>query len=477
MSRFAQLVLVAALLGGAWWLGARSAQAQLVVLGLGGFSLLLAAISTSIGARNFDRLSSHATLVVVFMVVFLAMQAVRIANPAFVVHMDGFYWHLAPLPHVATLPAGFDAPFDGIAEGNLPFTNPLRYLIVFGAAFCITVSAYLLAKSDGLRRGLLWAFVLQATAFSVTSIAHKLSGSNQILWLYNDAEFWMGSPVFPYKNAAAAYQVLLVAFSMAGFCFVRERTGGKSVALSLSAVNIVLALVALLLLNCRAGVIMAFVLVLLFIFQEGFATKHPRENSPQRWPRILGIVILLACGGWLLARGGFAGTLRRFDSDLWKPIALLRGGEPRILKQKIAVEMAKDRPWFGWGGGAYLPLFLTYHPRVPEYLSRLIAEQPTLNRIHEESADGDWWEFLVEYGIIGEALLLVSIIVSVALWARAGGPRCCSSTYLIAAALLVTLHGTIDRILREEIVIATLGVTIALAIREARAQARKARVN
>ena len=133
-------------------MGARSAQAQLVVLGLGGFSLLLAAISTSIGARNFDRLSSHATLVVVFMVVFLAMQAVRIANPAFVVHMDGFYWHLAPLPHVATLPAGFDAPFDGIAEGNLPFTNPLRYLIVFGAAFCVTVSAYLLAKSDGWER-------------------------------------------------------------------------------------------------------------------------------------------------------------------------------------------------------------------------------------------------------------------------------------------------------------------------------------
>lgn len=471
MTRFAQLLLLLALLGGVWWVGGRTPQAQIFVLALSAVSLLGAAISATTSGRGISPLTRAATIIVVIMLAFLVMQAIQVANPAFTVHLDAAGWQLVPLPFQTFLPAGFNAPFDGLANRNLAFTNPLRHLLVFGAAFCATVAAFIVSGNTDVRRSFVWAFVVQAIFVSTVSIAHRLSGAREILWFYTDPEFWMGSPIFPYKNTAAAYQVLLLGNCMAAFRSARDRSEIRTGLLGLSGLAAGLTLLALLLLNCRAGVIMGFILAALFIYQEWIARRHHRPSSSRRWLVAVAIACMLAGAGWVLVRGGFARTLQRFDSEFRNPISLLRGGMPRVQKQKIAVEMAKDRPWLGWGGGAYLPLFLTYHPKNPDYLRDLLREQPTLNRIQETSADGDWWEFPVEYGIVGVALLATSILGSGVLWLRMKGHRCIPSFYLFASAMLIVLHGFIDRILRDEILLATLGVTFALALRTAQSHA------
>ncbi len=471
MIRFAQLLLLLALFGGVWWLGGRTPQAQIFVLTLSAISLLGAAISSTISGRGISALTRAATAIVVVMLAFLTMQAIQVANPAFTVHMDDAGWNLVPLPFKFFLPTGFNAPFDGLANSNLAFTNPLRHLLVFGAAFCATVAAFILGGNTDIRRSIVWAFVVQAIFVSVVSIAHRLSGAREILWFYTDPEFWMGSPIFPYKNTAAAYQVLLMGSCMAAFRSTRDRSEARPGVLWLSGLAAGLTLIALLLLNCRAGVIMGLILAAIFIYQEWIARRHHHTSGSRRWLVAVAIVCLIAGGGWVLMRGGFGRTLQRFDSEFRNPITLLRGGMPRIQKQKIAVEMAKDRPWLGWGGGAYLPLFPTYHPKNPDYLRDLLREQPTLNRIQETSADGDWWEFPVEYGIIGVALLATSILGSGVLWLQIKGHRCIPSLYLFTSAMLIVFHGFIDRILRDEILLATLGITFSLALRTAQSHA------
>ena len=62
------------------------------------------------------------------------------------------------------------------------------------------------------------------------------------------------------------------------------------------------------------------------------------------------------------------------------------------------------------------------------------------------------------------------MLAGLAMWLRVNGSRCIPSLYLIAAAVLVALHGIIDQILRDEITLAMLGVTFALAIRTAQAE-------
>ncbi len=470
MARIAQSFLLVALIGGAWWLGARTPHAQICVLAVCGVALLAAAIGTSLDRIPSTSLTRPAIVAVVLMLLFLAIQTFRIGNPSFVVQMTGDTWRLIPLPHTSWLPAGFDAPFDGLSEGKPAFTNPLRHLIIFGAAFSATVAAFLIAKRDTVRRVMLWTFVVQAACFSIVSIVHRLTGAREILWFYTDSEFWMGSPIFPYKNTAAAYQVLLIGSCLAAFRSVRERAEKTPALLWLVGITAGLAFVALLLLDCRAGVIMGFLLALLFVKKEWFTRGGHSAPIPRRSLAVVGIALLVVCGGSALALGGFGKTLKRFDSELRNPITLLRGGKPRIQKQKIAIEMVKDQLWFGWGGGAYLPLFLTYHPQNPDFLRALREEQPTASRIHQTSADGDWWEFPVEYGLVGTALLAATMLMGIIMWRRVDGLRCTTSLYLIAAAVLVTLHGIIDQILRDEITLATLGVTFALAIRTAQAR-------
>ena len=477
MARVAQSLILLALIGGAWWIGARSPLAQMSVLALSALALLAAAISTSLGGIPSSRITRSAIVAVGLMLIFLAIQAFRIGNPSFAVQMSGETWRLIPLPNNSLVPAGYNAPFDGLSEGKPAFTNPLRHLIIFGAAFCATVAAFLVSRREEIRRGIMWTLVVQAALFSIVSIAHRLSGAREVLWFYTDPEFWMGSPVFPYKNTAAAYQVLLIGACLAAFRSVRDRAGKKTALLWLTGIVAGLALLALLLLNCRAGVIMGFLLAVLFIQKEWLARGSTGAPKPRRILAVVGIGILLVCGGGVLALGGFGTTLKRFDSEIRNPITLLRGGKPRIQKQNIAIEMTKDRPWFGWGGGAYLPLFLTYHQRTPEFLRDLLIEQPGVSRIQQTSADGDWWEFSVEYGIIGVILLLGSMALGGWMWLRLHGPQCPASLYLMASAGLVALHGIIDQILRDEIVLATLGVTFALAIRTAQAHQPAATVS
>lgn len=467
MARVAQVLLLIGLLVGAWWVGARSAQAQMFVLSSTAAALLFAAISASINGNSSSSLSKAGTISVILMLLFLGMQAIRIVNPAFSVKMDGAYWHLVPLIHYRFLPTGFNGPFDGLAEGNLAFTNPLRHLIVFSAAFCATVTVFLVSRTNAIRRGIVGAFVIQAAAVSIVSIFHRLSGATKTLWFHEEIEFWSGSAIFPYKNSAAAYQVILCGCCLAMFRAEGERRNRKPFLIWTIGIVTALSFIALFSLNSRAGIGMGIGLLTIAFYQEVWAARSNGTPATSPLRKIAAITTIGVLAVWLVAQSGFETTLRRFTSDKLTASSVLRGGSARILKQDIAVEMAKDNFWTGWGGGCYLPLFLTYHPKIPAYLVDLLGVQPDRNRIYETSADGDWWEFLAEYGATGVSLLLGIVALITIVWFRSDGLKCKSSIYMMLTAHFVIFHGTIDRILRDQIVLSMLGVAFALAIRTA----------
>lgn len=465
-ARLALALLLGAIIGGTWWIGAREVPAQVFVASFASLAALFAAIGAT-RSEERGRFSPMAAVVLAMMLAFLGLQLAQVANPSFAVQMDGLCWRRIPLPHSRLLPTGFEAPFDRTSRNDISLTNPARHLLIFGSAACATVAAFLATRQSSLQRALLAGLTIHGTAVALVTIAHDLTGSTKALWIYSEMEFWNCSAFFPCNNAGAAAQVLLLGCTLALLRIERERESPSAARISLLVIAAALSLVAILLLGSRGGAAIGLALALIGAVGE----LRNRQARRPRWA--LPAAAVLAVGAaFLLWSGGFAKTVGRFRADLGRPLTLLRGGEQRILKQQIALEMAKDHLWFGAGGGAYLYLFLDYHPRVPAYLRDLLAAQPDRNRIYETSVDGDWWEFLVEYGIVGTSLLAGSILGALLLWRRSGGTFTSASGYLASAAALVTIHGAIDRTLREPIVLASLGVTLSLAIRTARRAAR-----
>jgi hypothetical protein len=72
------------------------------------------------------------------------------------------------------------------------------------------------------------------------------------------------------------------------------------------------------------------------------------------------------------------------------------------VSPKITVDMATDRPWFGWGLGSYYVMFLQY--------GRGTLFSPDGYSLVLEHAHNDWLETWVEFGALGMFLLLAPIV-------------------------------------------------------------------
>jgi O-antigen ligase len=176
------------------------------------------------------------------------------------------------------------------------------------------------------------------------------------------------------------------------------------------------------------------------------------------------VVELSAAGGVaLLIALATVGPLRenvaRFGEFAARPSAVFTGGNFRPLQHQVAWAMVRDRPWFGWGGGSYLYLSPAYAPRVPEMMHALRSQRQNHRPIFPH-ADGDWLEFIVEYGLVGAALL-VTIAAGWLVWVL-GRIRSLGTASLVMAAgvMLVLAQALIDPVLRNP---AVLGALVAVA--------------
>jgi len=383
---------------------------------------------------------------------------------------------LFPQPHLAWLPSGLATPFSAFsqdANGAVPFENAWRYLLIFSGAIVLMWATALGLNRTRLVRAWLEMMLAHAVLFSAVALAHNLSGSRLTYWFFYDPANRLGGSQFPNGNQQGAYQLILLAITLAAaftcsearpFPALRKRRVWMIFAPLIVWLGVVTGW-------HRAGLLLGTFLML-FALALAWQRGNARTRAWLAGFAACGMAILLA--GFLSVRS-LRETTGRFSEVLDNPSALLAGGEFRSWQHEVAWQMHRDAPWYGWGAGSYLYLFGTYYPRVPQLTAHFEAQR--LNRVVFAHADGDWLEFLLEYGIVGMALLMTPAICWLA-WLLPRVRRVGREVWLLTAGIAcVSAQAAIDPALRNPMVFSGVAALAWLAIMLHRAARRSRDLN
>lgn len=441
-----------------WLLGVRFLWAQWILFGLCLATGLLGLRVFQISHRHHPRCAEPWAgwkVSGVAAIAFVTFVGVQSANVAFIPQCDVNNCVLIPVPHVAWLPSSVGGPFDGWLNGFIETENAARYLLIYSAAALGCLGVALGTQSRFGLRTLGTVLVVHGLLSAVICIAHQASGSTKVLWLKGDPVLFLGAPFFFYKNHNAAYQTLLTGWVLGWLAWTSVRKPVRSPTLGFAL--FVLAEVGLASIRSRAGLLCAAVLGAAWLFSQ-------KRVLTQRWRShrvvvsLVLIVLAMAVGTAMWQTGG-AGTVRRFgqEGDLIR--TGLHGGKFRFLQHQFALEMFKDRPWFGWGAGSFLYNYAGYDARVPEMASNRPVYSYYLLSPH---ADGDWYELLAECGVVGTLLFAGVWLPHLALWWRRRIWRDPGVFLPALAAVLVVGHGLVDSVFRNAGLLLLLGVCVVL---------------
>lgn len=446
--------VAAALFGSCWLLGCRAVWSQWVL-----FALCAAVFTTGIAHYVHRHRSGRiggfawsgwglATAALAGFVLYVAIQSQNISHHPFFGKND--CW-LVPQEHSQWLPSSVGGPFNGLVNGFIPTENAGRYLLIYGTVFLGTVGLILGVQSPTTISRITHLLVIHATIAALVCILHQASGSNKVLWISEDKSLFLGAPFFHYKNQNAVYQLLLFAWVLH---WSREALGRRPwLVLSVCLVNAG----GLFSIQSRAGLLFGCILLAVWAWTlRDPLMLYLRYRQKQAIPVFLVGVIALA------AVFGLTGSRRAVErfGNLEPSLALILHGDTfRRLSHEIALEMFKDRPVLGWGGGAFLYTYATYEERVPEMAANRPGSSYYLLSRH---ADGDWYEFLVEYGLLGTGLFLLFWMPHFALWIRSRSTIQSGPLFLALAAGLLFYHGLIDQTFRNPGVLLLLFTTVVL---------------
>jgi O-antigen ligase len=278
----------------------------------------------------------------------------------------------------------------------------LQALAIGAGMYLAGANLYLGVRHRRLLRGLTAFCGLNAAALAVLGSLQVLAGKPLYFGLISGPNLRSFS-TFLYNNHWAAFAVLGLAAALA--CFFRtwhdaRKQGGflrSRAPLHLTAV--VLLALALPLAASRAGLVLSGLLLL-----------------------GAGVIVLRGRGvatlGFALATGGAAWF---FGADALAPrIADTRHQlSTGLLAERAALyadtlELAAQRPWFGWGLEAYGPALLVLRPRPPAPSQQYVASY--------QDAHSDWLESLAETGVVGTGLLLLAGLLPLVHALRRGRP-------------------------------------------------------
>ncbi|MBP8257879.1 MAG: O-antigen ligase family protein [Opitutaceae bacterium] len=165
---------------------------------------------------------------------------------------------------------------------------------------------------------------------------------------------------------------------------------------------------------------------------------HHRHRSERRaWPVVLLTILIASAGVTAVYKLGERTILDRLETtrEQWDAIGQDMHGPRRSALYRDTLQMAADKPWFGWGLESYERIFPVYNstPRGP-------ADQLP---IYYQEAHSDWLQSLAEIGLVGTVLLLLS--AAWPLWKMRrrihGHPV---ALYLLAGCLLVVLYAALE---------------------------------
>jgi len=124
---------------------------------------------------------------------------------------------------------------------------------------------------------------------------------------------------------------------------------------------------------------------------------------------LLGVLLWL---NWPSLEKGLDRTERQYteaiEKDKW---------ELRVYSFRDTVRMAEKRPWYGWGGGSFEPVFPLFQG---DYVKNPRSGKVVLKY---QDAHCDWAQFWAEYGLVGLVLLVVPAVLALVRTWRVGGVR------------------------------------------------------
>lgn len=326
---------------------------------------------------------------------------------------------------------------------------------------------FALARSQRRARHLLHGFVVIATAIAAGGLIGKIIG---IEFLTSRAYADSVTSTFINRNHFATYVNLGVLVTLAlmieplfqnrggegGSLLIRLARGISVIFeqrrfLAIALVILVLASVSSL---SRGGLLSAVVAVSFLLFVGLISTRTDRRLVVLV---LAGSLVVLGLIVWLAGEP----LLARFE-DLQSEEDIASGG--RLSGWQVTLEAIAERPWLGYGHGAYQEMFLL---RRDERFGGVF-----------DHAHNDYLEILAELGLIAGAALLLALALLFATCLRGALSRRRGKLYPLtgaAACVLIAVHALVDFSMAIPAVAVSFAALLGIACAQARSRASRAR--
>ncbi len=290
-------------------------------------------------------------------------------------YFDPYLLELIPIP-------GANEWWPGTVEGAASGKNMIR---ISALLMALLFSSHL-ASRPLWRRRMFTTIAATGISIALFGLAQKVFGEPLLFWepeRFSSTNFAM----YRYHANAAAYLNLTWPFSVA-FALEAFQTRNAFVSRALWLPGTLVIIAGLFVNVSKGGHLVALLMMLawglVFSAAKIWQGDRSRVSSSRHWLPAFIVGVLFVMG--LVVLIGPEGGLRRW-AELFENTQSQTG---RILMPKACLEIARDRPWFGFGPGTFATVFPFYSHLYGDSLAGIWRY-----------AHCDYLQTLVEWGIVG----------------------------------------------------------------------------
>lgn len=381
-----------------WAIGLRDLWAHWTALGLAGVALAVALVPREPvpgEAPPWRRLLAFPPFWLgLGLVAYVVVQAL---NPAWMYEHTLFRWWLREREHIGWLPSGVRSPWDSHPGTNFPQTNAWRQLLLVAGPWLAVCAAWAGLTRRFACRLLLTILAVSAVGIALLAFAQRLDGTDRILWVYPHPYRGGIWGTFTYLNHAGAFFYLTFALATGlalqsyADAALRLRRNHPGPLWILAALTLGLAVV---LSGSRGGMLSLGVLALVFGAVVLRALFRPEVSGWARGAAVAGALLL----GALCAFSFNTLRTKHVDQRIRSLVQIVAEGprDQREFSIRAGYDMFLDRPWQGYGLGAFRYHFPKYQQNYPE-IARTAENPGAVWR----DAHSDILQWFIELGIVG----------------------------------------------------------------------------
>jgi O-antigen ligase len=299
----------------------------------------------------------------------------------------------------------------GVPSAAVP-GDALRALWLFDAIYLSCFNLALVVRRRRTLRGLLLFAVANAFALAVFGSVQKFANADGPYFGLVKTRQPLFFSSFLYHNHWGAFIILMTTVCLGLVWHYSRRWHGREFfgTPAFAALVAVFFLAATVPLSGSRSCTLLLALILAGAFTHWLvrAVRRRRLRNARIAPLVAGSLAAIALGcaaiGFLASR-----TIALRLALTEQQIAEIRaqgGIGDRMILYRDTWEMAKARPWFGWGMASYPHVFMLYNTQEPD-------PRDHLPRFYS-AAHNDWLQALAEHGLAGTALLVLCALAPLA---------------------------------------------------------------